>query len=110
MALPDYNAPDDHSGRDPLVAKHHSTLKATKTVEDTDSIDSDRVPYQDLQKSPNRCQGRFAYAWGEGTLDICSYENHIPHTRAVLKLRNDMEDNKEVTYVSIELPEDNNGD
>ena len=78
--------PDD--GRDPLVSKYHKTLNATRVAEDPDDIDSDRVPYEDLQKSPNGFTGRFDVALDQGTLDICSHEHYYPTPVAYLAIRN----------------------
>ena len=99
-------------GRDPKIKAAHSTLKPTRVVEDTDDIDSDRVPYEDLQRSPNGYTGEFAYTYDQGTLDICSYENHTSHVRARITIRNRINsDGTRDTVVALALPiQEENGD
>ena len=107
MGLPDYTRPphDPNDGRDPSISKHYSTLKATPVDEDTDAIDSDRVPYEDLQVSPNGCTGRFGATYDEGVLDVCSHEGHTPHVRAHIKIRNRIKtDGTRETVVALALP------
>ena len=105
---PEHERPHDPlDGRDKDILKHHKTLKAHKVVEDTDDIDSDRVPYEDLQPSPNGCKGRFAVTYDEGSLDICSHEAYFPHVAVKIIIRNDIKsDGTKVTLVSLQLPED----
>ena len=89
---PDHERPHDPlDGRDATILKHHKTLKPIRVIEDTDHIDSDRVPYDDLQASPNPCTGSFAYTYDQGTLAVCDRVGYLPRVRALITIRNDID-------------------
>lgn len=98
---------DDYlDGRDPLVKRHHDSLKATKP-QYIESEPSGIVPYEDLQRSPSPWTGEFQYSFDKGTLDICVRENAYSRaqTLAVVTLRNDINSRGEkVIFVSLQLP------
>ena len=110
---PDHERPHDPlDGRDATIRKHHKHLKPRRTVEDQDNIDSDSVPYEDLQRSPNGIAGYFDTAFDKGTIDICSHEWHYPHVVARIIIRKIIKANGSAeTVVSLSLPiEEENGD
>jgi hypothetical protein len=92
---------DPFDGRDPKT-RHYKTLQATRVHEDIDAIDSDRVPYEDLQRSPAGYSGQFQSLYDEGTLIVCSRPYHVPEPAAVIKIRNVVKSNgARQTLVSI---------
>lgn len=98
---------DSFDGRAAFIAKHHKTLKTQKVVENTDDIDSDRVPYEDLQRPPNPYTGYFTATYDEGTVDICAHEGYIPRTAARIHFRNVItSEGARQTLVSLQLPEE----
>ena len=109
---PDHERPyDPLDGRDANIRKHHKILKPTRVVEDQNNIDSDRVPYEDLQRSPNGITGYFDTAFDKGVIDICSHELHYPHTRAQIIIRKIIKsDGSAETVIALSLPiEEENG-
>ena len=69
----DYYPPpssDPLDGRNPLIRARYKTLRATKTPEDTDAINSDMTPYEDLQPSQGYKSGEFNRHADNGVLGI----------------------------------------
>lgn len=69
---------------------------------DPSNIDSDRVPYDDLQRSPSPISGRFESIYNKGTLTICTRDKCVLKPAACIHIRVTVRaDGSKQTLVSI---------